>query len=131
MRIHIAVVAIMLFTSIGYADNYKAYWRCKDEHIEAIEPHEILDDKKIDLYVYYTLSNEQTLHSSPLGLKSLVNLPSNFNHEKFLMLGSKEQWFMNCVGQVVLSPHYPQGKIVFNVHRNAYGCPLIPKDCGI
>ncbi|MDI9819477.1 MULTISPECIES: hypothetical protein [unclassified Legionella] len=125
-----ALVLVLLFLSIvSYADKYKVFWRCADGHLEAIEPHENNADKEIQLVLNYMPKSGKEFSFSPIDSKSLADLPAWLNHEDFLMLGSKNRLYMVCVGQVVLSPHYPQGKVVFDARRNAYGCPLIPEGC--
>lgn len=131
MRSYIAALIIIFATPILYAEEYKVYWRCSDKHLEALEAQGVFNEKPIDLYVHYVSQGENLFQASPVSVKSVVNLPLSFNHENFLILGDKTKLLLNCVGQIILSPHYPQGKLVFDVNRNAYGCPLIPKDCDI
>lgn len=131
MRSYIAALIITFATSSLYAEEYKVYWRCSDKHLEALEARGVFNGSQIDLYVHYALQGENLFQASPVNVKSMVNLPLSFNHENFLILGDKTKLLLNCVGQIVLSPHYPQGKLVFDVNRNAYSCPLIPKDCDV
>ncbi|WP_019217241.1 hypothetical protein [Legionella tunisiensis] len=131
MRSYIAALIIIFATPSLYAEEYKVYWRCSDKHLEALEAQGVFHEKPIDLYVHYPLQSGSLFQASPINVRSIVNLPLSFNHENFLILGDKTTLLLNCVGQIILSPHYPQGKLVFDVNRNAYSCPLIPKDCNI
>lgn len=124
----IAILSLLSMTKV-YADDYKAFWRCTDGHLEAIEKQAVLNDEKVDLFINYIQAVSTTLRSAPISLKSVVDLPSHFNQDNFVSLGLKDQWFLNCVGQVVLNPNYPEGKLVFDVKRNSYSCPLIPESC--
>lgn len=127
-KIHTALI-LGLICLPGYATEYKAFWRCADNHLAALEAHGELAGEDIRYYISYNLSDETQWHSFPLTLKSTVDLPASFEQENFVMLGGKKGGLMNCVGRVVTSSPSPQGRLVFDVRRNAYSCPLIPKDC--
>ncbi|KTD23362.1 Uncharacterised protein [Legionella lansingensis] len=128
MNTWIAGLIMLFFSALSYGADYKVFWRCQDDHLEAFDVYE-MNDKKIDLFLNYVEDGKKEFISSPINLKSVVDLPTSFNQEDFLMLGDNKRVFMNCVGQVVLSPHYPQAKVIFDVRRNAHSCPFIPSDC--
>ncbi|WED43970.1 hypothetical protein [Legionella cardiaca] len=129
MKNGILASSLLLFTVTGWAVDYKVFWRCSDNHLEAMDVYEKNDKKSHILLNYIKEENNKEVLSSPISVKSLVDLPSNFNHDNFLMLGNDSHVFMNCVGQVNINPHDIHGKVVFDVRKNAHGCPLIPKDC--
>ncbi len=127
-KIYLALI-MGLICSYSFAVEYKAFWRCADNHLEALEAHGELAGEEIHYYISYNFADESQWHSFPLTLKSTVDFPASFEHEDFVMLGGKKGGLMNCIGQVVVPNHSPQGKLVFDVRRNAYSCPLIPKGC--
>ncbi len=118
----------MLYATFGWSVDFKVFWRCSDTHLEAIDVYQS-NDKQANLFLNYIDQAKRALFSSPINVKSLAELPSNFDEQTFLMLGNEDHIFVNCVGQVNLNPHDLQGKVVFDVHRNAFNCPLIPKGC--
>ncbi|KTD11271.1 hypothetical protein [Legionella jamestowniensis] len=128
MKTYIIVLILTCFTAVGWTAEYKVFWRCGDKHLEALDPH-INNDQKVNLFLNYFNEGTNKLLSSPINLKSLVQLPGEFNSSNFLALSKGQQIFMNCIGQVTLRPHDIQGKVVFDVLRNSYGCPFIPKRC--
>ncbi|WP_133140703.1 hypothetical protein [Legionella genomosp. 1] len=125
----ILVLTFALLSGITHAQEFKIFWRCADTHLEAIESQANLNGKLSDLYINYASPGNNSFNFSPVSKKSLVELPKEVVHGNYLMLGIKGEWLMNCVGQVVVSPNYHYPKVVFDAGKNAYGCPLIPKNC--
>ncbi|ASQ45574.1 hypothetical protein [Legionella clemsonensis] len=128
MRIYIIALLLSCITAMGWSAEYKVFWRCGDNHLEALDPH-TNNDRKVNLFLNYFNEGTKELVSAPINLKSLTQLPADFNHQNFLALSEGNQVFMNCIGQVILRPHDMQGTVVFDVLRNAYSCPFIPKSC--
>jgi hypothetical protein len=124
-------LVLTIITSIAYADEYKSFWRCSDGHLEALEPTAGFDGQKIDVFISYILPGDRLLQSVPVGLTSMVNLPATFKHGDYLMLGTSKQGLVNCAGEIIINPNYHQGKVVFDVRKNASGCPFAPKDCAL
>lgn len=117
-----------LFSTQLMAQEFKVFWRCADNHLEAVEPQSNYKGRAIDLYINYAKKND-ALNYSAINKQSMVELPQDLQHGDYLMLGDKGEWLMNCVGQIVVSEHYPYPKVVFDVQKNAFSCPLIPADC--
>lgn len=123
-----SVILLMLITSMSWSMDYKAFWRCRDNHLEALDVY-LSNDKKANLRLSYIDQDKKEVLSSPINLKSLIDLPPSMGQKNFLILSDENHIFLNCVGQVDIDPHDLLGKIVFDVQRNAFKCPLIPKDC--
>jgi hypothetical protein len=128
MRIWATILTGLLLSSIGYTMEYKVFWRCQEGRFEALDLHPY-NDKKVDLFLTYIEGKKKELTYSPISVKSLVELPAYFNSANFLMLSNGKRVFMNCVGQVILTAHHHEGRVIFDVRRHAYQCPLIPKGC--
>jgi len=129
MKKLLAIVAMFMVTQVIQAQPVKVYWRCANKHLEVVEHQTTIKGQKIDLYVNYQATNDKGLNDGPISKKGMVDLPNDVANDAYIMLGVKGQWFMNCVGQIIQSPHHPQPKLVFDVSKNAYGCPLIPQSC--
>jgi len=129
MKKLLAIVVLFMMTQVVQAQQVKVYWRCANKHLEVVDHQTTIKGQKIALYVNYQATNENGLNDSPISKTSMVELPNDVASDAYIMLGVKGQWFMNCVGQIVQSPHHPQPKLVFDVSKNAYSCPLIPKSC--
>ncbi|MDP1603302.1 MAG: hypothetical protein Q8M03_08560 [Legionella sp.] len=129
MKILFAIIGLFFLAVTAYADEYKSFWRCGDGHLEALEPTAILKGQKIDVFINYIIPGERTLKTAPMGLKSMVTLPTALKQGNFLMLGSNKEALLNCVGEIVINPNYHEGKLVFDVKKQALSCPLIPEGC--
>ncbi|KTC94174.1 hypothetical protein [Legionella erythra] len=129
MKTALSAFILTIFSAWAFADDYKAYWRCEDGHLEAMEAHAKLNGQDTPLYIHYQSTKQTALESTPISLRSLVSMPVSTQHSDFVVLGSKRQWLLNCVGEVHHNPVYHHGNLIFNVARNAYSCPLIPQEC--
>lgn len=129
-RTSLLLVAALLCASVN-AQSVKVFWKCADKHLIALEHLATLNGKKIDLFLNYATTQQKGMHYSAIDEKSMANLPDAIDVGSYIMLGIKGQWFMNCVGQIAHKPHYKQHKLIFDVSTNAFGCPLIPKNCGV
>nr|HAT8713473.1 hypothetical protein [Legionella jordanis] len=128
MKLWFAGLSLLMLSNLASAVEYKIFWNCQDHHDEALEL-TVKNDKKINLFINYLSEGNKEIASTAIDVKSLVNLPDNFNQDKFVILGDDQKLYLNCIGQVVPDPKYPQGIIEFNVRTHAYQCPFIPKGC--
>lgn len=128
MRLGILICCLPLTI---FAQSAKVYWRCADNHLLAMEPKVIANGKSHNLYVNFSSEEIDSINYAKIGPRAMVELPGDIMPGSYFMLGGKGQWAMNCVGK--LHPHkgrYHQNQLIFDVKRNAYGCPFIPKTCG-
>lgn len=121
------VLLLLIVVKLSYATVYPVYWRCANNQLIAVNPQVTIENKRMDLYVNYNALQSKAPDSSPLQAEHTVNIPAILARGNFIMLGAKDDWQMNCVGQLVSNQSGKQ--VIFDVNGNAATCPLIPKGC--
>lgn len=129
LSVFMLAITVMCIGTVATAQEVKVYWRCGDGHFHAVEQDAKLKGTAIKLYVNYSLTTENGMRYSPISKQATAQLPESVEKGSYIMLGNKGQWLMNCVGQVIEREHFKRAKLIFDVSKNAYGCPLIPKGC--
>lgn len=117
-----------MFAANLYAKEYPAYWLCADQKLQSIPSQASFKGKTVDLFVNYNNLQDGSLHFSKVTL-SKVDIPQSLEQGNYIMLGGKGEWPMNCVGQVVKDNTNKSSQLLFDVRRNAFGCPLVPQGC--
>lgn len=115
------ILLIAVLSSQAYAKS--VFWKCADGSLKPVANKATLDGQTYSLYLNFIRSSIEGQAFRPIDDKHQVSLPSNIEQNSYVTLGGKGEWLMNCVGMI------NGDKVIFNVKRNAFGCPLIPKSC--
>jgi len=118
---------LLLIVGDTFAKEYSTYWLCADHHLEPLKSQGDFKGKPLNLFINFNNLQDGSLHYSRVN-DSKVTIPLAMEQGNYLLLGGKGDWEMNCVGQIVKEADN-EPKVIFDVSRNAFGCPLVPQGC--